>query len=126
MLVRTKRSRKEYKDFLFGLAASDEGSAQRFPIKNMVALNSQGEGSFDILLDKAPATTRMQSAEVVVRMRESSGRSVERRIEVDVVAPKTMFGIKAQFEGGQISENSMAGFEVIAVILMVKNQFCLT
>ena len=115
VLVRTKRERKEYKGFLFGLAASDEGSTQRFPINNMDPLNFQGEGSFDILLDKAPATTRMQSAEIVVRMRENSGRSVERRIEVDVVAPKTMIGIKAQFEDGQISRNSIAGFELIAV-----------
>ncbi|MCP4070307.1 MAG: hypothetical protein GY742_01035 [Hyphomicrobiales bacterium] len=115
IIVRTKRSRKGYQGYLFGLAASDEGSAQHFPIDNMSPLNSEGEGSFDILLDKAPATTRMQSAQVIVRMREGSGRSVERQTEIDVVAPDTMIGIKAQFENGQIAENSDAGFEIIAV-----------
>ena len=115
MIIRAKRQRKGYEGYLFGLAAGDEGLGQQIVIGDIAPLNSEGESTFEVVLDKAPATTRMQSAELVVRMREANGRAIERRVEIDVTAQGLMIGVKPQFEGGQIGENSIADFDVVAV-----------
>ena len=115
VVVGTKRDRKGYEGYLFGLAVDDEGSTQRIVLEDLEPLNNEGESTFEILLNKIAVTTRPQNAQVVVRMREESGRAIERRVEVDVAAQDDMIGIKPQFDDGQIGENSLAGFEIIAV-----------
>ena len=115
LIVRTKRQRQGYEKFLFGLSELEEGSTQRIVIDNIAPLNSDGESTFEIRLDKTAATTKLQSAQLVVRMREGSGRAVERRTEIDVIPQTSMIGVRPQFEGGQIAENTMAGFDIIGV-----------
>ena len=115
LVVRSIRSRKGHKNYVFGLAASENGATQRSPIKNMAPLNAQGESVFNLVINNAKATTRPQTAELVVRMREGSGRAVERRTKVDIIPQGKMIGVRPQFDGGQVAENSVAGFNIIAV-----------
>lgn len=115
LVVRAKRSRKGYKAYLFGLATEEKNTAQHLPVNNIPPLNAKGESTFTIALKNTAATTRPQSAELVVRMREGSGRAVERRVAIDVVPQHTMIGIRPHFADGQIAENSIADFGIIAV-----------
>lgn len=115
LVVRTTRSRKGFKGYLFGLATAKKGATQRVPIRGISPLNAKGESTFNILLQNIIATTRPQSAELIVRMREGSGRAVERRAKVDIIPQHTMIGVRPQFDGGQVAKNSIAGFNVIAV-----------
>ena len=115
VVVRTKRERAGHAGYLFGLASERDGAAQRFPLEGMTPLNDSGETTFDMRLEGTKASTRPRTAELVVRMRETSGRTVERKTAVDIAAEDTMIGVRPHFDGGQIGENSMAGFDVIAV-----------
>ncbi len=115
LVVRTKRERTGYSGYLFGLASEADGATQRFPLQSIAPLNASGETTFDIRLGDTKATTRPRTADLVVRMRETSGRSVERKTAIDITPQDTMIGIRPHFEGGQIGENSMSGFDLIAV-----------
>ena len=115
VIVTTKRDRTGFKGFLFGLADNEEGTTQRFPLGSIANLDAAGESKFTVRLQNTRATTRPQTAEVVVRMVENSGRAVERRTSIDVKPAQTMIGVRPQFEDGQIRENSTATFKVIAV-----------
>ena len=115
LIVSAKRVRTGYQGYLFGLAQDDEGLAQQIALSPIAPLDSNGNSSFNFQLKTTRATTRMQSGELVVRMREDSGRSVERRVEIDVIPQKPMIGIQPQFDDGQIGEGSNAGFNIIAV-----------
>ncbi len=115
LVVRTKRDRKGFAGYQFGLSAKQETVSQRFPIEGMAPLDTDGTSTFSFLLDNIAATTRPLTADLVVRMREGSGRAVERKTAVAIKAPGVMIGVRPQFDGGQVAENSSAGFEVIAV-----------
>ena len=115
LIVRSKRQRPGYKGYLFGLASEIRGQGQRISINNMPALNADGESVFNIALKTTHATTRPQSADLVVRMREGSGRAVERSASVDIVPQRSMIGIRPSFEDGQTGENTTAEFSIIAV-----------
>ncbi|MCP5117157.1 MAG: hypothetical protein GY953_40550, partial [bacterium] len=115
LVVRTKRERAGYAGYMFGLASEKDGSAQRFPLEGLSPLDADGETTIDIRLDAVKASTKPRTADLVVRMREGSGRAVERKSSVNITAEDTMIGIQPHFEGGQTGENSLAGFGVIAV-----------
>ena len=115
LIVRTKREREGYKGYLFGLASEKRGQSQRVSINNMPPLNEDGESVFNVVLKTTHATTRPQSANLVVRMREGSGRAIERRTSVEIVPQTTMIGIRPNFDNGQTGENTTAEFGIIAV-----------
>ncbi|NNF80327.1 MAG: hypothetical protein HKN05_20085, partial [Rhizobiales bacterium] len=115
LVVRTTREREGHKGYLFGLASEQGGARQQFPLDNMAALDEAGVSVFDISLQSTRATTRPQSADVIVRLREGSGRAVERTQAIAIKAQATMIGVRPDFEDGQTGENTDAGFSLIAV-----------
>ena len=115
LVVRTKRERKGYDGYKFGLSAKQDSVSQNFPIKDMAPLAADGTSTFNLLVENVPATTRPLAADLIVRMREGNGRAVERKTAIDIKASGVMIGVRPQFDGGQISENSVAGFDIIAV-----------
>lgn len=115
LVVRSKRSRKGFDGYLFGLATEKKGAVQRLPLNAIAPLDAKGESSFNIQLKNAAATTRPQSAALIVRMREGSGRAVERRAAIDIIPQHTMIGVRPQFENGQVAENTLASFHIVAV-----------
>ncbi|WP_245304294.1 alpha-2-macroglobulin family protein, partial [Hoeflea olei] len=62
-----------------------------------------------------PATTQFLKADVTLRASESGGRAVERSVTLDVAPEGPHIGIKPDFPDDQVSENTEAGFSVIAV-----------
>lgn len=115
LVVRTTRAREGHKGYLFGLATEDGGARQQFPLEDLAVLDDAGRTVFDVSLQSTRATTRPQSADITLRLREGSGRAVERSQAIAIQAQGTMIGVRPDFEGGQTSENSDAGFSLIAV-----------
>ena len=54
------------------------------PLEDLPETDDKGKASFDVTLDKLPATSRPLEAQVIVRMAEAGGRAVERKITLPV------------------------------------------
>lgn len=115
VVVKTVREREGHKGYQFGLASEGGNTTQFFSLDNMPLLDDSGEATVDVSLAALKATTRPRSADVVLRLREGSGRAIERRSTVPVDADSTMIGIRPGFEDGQTAEGSNAEFQIIAV-----------
>ncbi|WP_246710720.1 alpha-2-macroglobulin family protein [Mesorhizobium sp. RMAD-H1] len=113
--LKTVRERAGYPGFLFGLADEEANEDSRIDLGQLPVLDDQGKASFDVNIDEAPSTTRPLAADVVVRMREAGGRAVERSLVLPVAPDGPAIGIRPEFSGNQVAENSTAAFKVIAV-----------
>ncbi len=82
--ITTTRKWDAFPGYLFGLADEDNGEAKQIPLENLPVLDAQGKASFDVSVGDLPVTTRRLAASVVVRMREGSGRAVERSLDLDI------------------------------------------
>ncbi len=115
LLVRTTRNREGFSGYLFGLSEETNGLVENFPLGKIAPLNAAGKANLKVLLGATKATSRPQTAELVVQMREGSGRAIERKTSLSVAANGTMIGIRPEFAEKQVAENSIAGFTVLAV-----------
>ncbi len=115
MLVTAAADRPGYPGYRFGVA-DDEAAAEneRAPLEGLPATDDKGQASFAVDLGKAPAASRPQEAQIFVRMAESGGRAVERKLVLPVKPRTTMFGVKPLFDGS-VAEGDRAGFEVVLV-----------
>nr|WP_245428728.1 alpha-2-macroglobulin family protein [Phyllobacterium phragmitis] len=113
--LKTVRERDGYPGYVFGLADEEASNDSRIDLGSLPVLDDQGKASFDVNIDETPSTTRPLSADVVVRMRESGGRAVERSLSLPIAPDGPAIGIRPEFSGNQVAENSTAAFKVIAV-----------
>ncbi|MGN6470345.1 MAG: MG2 domain-containing protein, partial [Rhizobiaceae bacterium] len=113
--VTAKRDWKAFPGYQFGLAEEEKSEATAYDMNDLPVTDDDGKSSFDILLDNLPSTTKLLNAELVVRMREGSGRAVERRLDLDVKPNGPRIGIRPATSDGSVPENSVAKFAVIAV-----------
>ena len=107
-------SRPNFAGYLFGLA-DEEVAPQREPIADLPQTDDKGHAKFAIRLDKLPASTRPLQAQVIVRMSESGGRAVERKLVLAVTPDGNMVGVKPLFAGRSLGENDNATFDVVLV-----------
>src|SRR5262249_47674978 len=68
---------------------------------------------FKVGLDKVPDSTRPLEAQVTIRMAESGGRAVERKLVIPVTAGGAMIGVKPLFSGRSLGEGETATFDVV-------------
>ncbi|MFN5041445.1 MAG: alpha-2-macroglobulin family protein, partial [Bradyrhizobium sp.] len=66
-------------------------------------------------LEKVPASTRPQEAQIFIRMAESGGRSVERKIVLPVAPSASLIGVKPLFGDKSVAEGDKAEFDVVFV-----------
>jgi uncharacterized protein YfaS (alpha-2-macroglobulin family) len=133
VVLKPTRLRDDYKGYQFGLAdegngkadAYDDGEAaddagdsnaqnSKLTLENLDPLDDQGKAAFDVTLAELPSTTQLINANITLRMVEAGGRAVERSLTLPVKADGPRIGIKPEFEGN-LGENAMAGFRVIAI-----------
>ena len=62
-----------------------------------------------------PTTSRPLEATVTVRMAESGGRAVERKITLPVAPEAAMIGVKPAFSGRSLDDGANADFDVVMV-----------
>ena len=60
-----------------------------------------------------PATAQPLAAELKIRLREASGRTIERRLSLPIDLKQPRIGIKPLFAGNEVGEGETAGFDVI-------------
>ncbi|MFH0299692.1 alpha-2-macroglobulin [Bradyrhizobium sp. 31Argb] len=116
MLVTSAASgRPGYPGYQFGVADEESASNERTPIENLPESDAKGAAVFPVKLEKAPTSTRPQEAQIFVRMAETGGRSVERKIVLPVAPANSLIGIKPSFGDKSVAEGDKAEFDVVFV-----------
>ena len=64
-------------------------------------------------LDELPASTRRWKRRSPVRMSESGGRAVERKLTLPVTPDAPMIGIKPMFSGRSLADGANAEFDIV-------------
>ena len=114
MIVTPTQSWAAFPGYVFGLADEEKTDSDgRTTLQGLPALDADGKASFEVSVDEAPDTTRLLTGNVVVRMRESGGRAVEKSLPLEITPLGDMIGIKTDFDS-EVPEGSVAKFKVIA------------
>jgi alpha-2-macroglobulin len=101
--------------YVFGLTEEAKSESDgRTTLEGLPGLDEEGKAVIEVSADGAPDTSRLLTGNVVIRMRESGGRAVEKNLALEITPPGDMIGIKPGFEGGEIPEGSVAKLKVIA------------
>lgn len=116
MLVAPSASgRPGYAGYRFGVADEETASNERTPIENLPEADANGVATFPVSLAKPPTSTRPQEAQIFIRMAESGGRAVERKLVLPVAPATNLIGIKPLFGDKSVAEGDKADFEVVFV-----------
>jgi uncharacterized protein YfaS (alpha-2-macroglobulin family) len=98
--------------FKFGLA-EEQVSPVRKSLEKLP--NTDAEGKADLLIE-LPAfakTSRPLEADVIIRLRESGGRTIERSISLPVDMKSARIGIRPLFKNAQVGQGETAAFEAV-------------
>ena len=116
MLVAPAASgRPGYPGYQFGVADEETSSNERTPIENLPEADANGVATFPVLLAKPPSSTRPQEAQIFIRMAETGGRAVERKLVLPVAPATALIGIKPLFGDKSVAEGDKAEFDVVFV-----------
>jgi alpha-2-macroglobulin len=116
MLVAPAASgRPGYPGYQFGVADEETSSNERTPIESLPEADSNGVATFPVSLAKAPTSTRPQEAQIFIRMVETGGRAVERKLVLPVAPTAALIGIKPLFGDKSVAEGDKAEFDVVFV-----------
>jgi uncharacterized protein YfaS (alpha-2-macroglobulin family) len=114
MVIAPAKERPGLAGYRFGLS-DEEVETTRKALEDLPPTDEKGKASFDVTLDKAPATSRPLEAKVIVRLAEAGGRAVERTVTLPVAATANMIGVKPLFSGRSLGEGENATFDVALV-----------
>ncbi|MEA2983196.1 MAG: alpha-2-macroglobulin, partial [Alphaproteobacteria bacterium] len=114
IVIGAAKERPGLAGYQFGLA-DEEVETSRKPLEDLPQTDDQGKASFEVALDKVPASSRPLEAKVTVRLAETGGRAVERNVTLPVVAAGNMIGVKPLFSGRSLGEGENASFDVVLV-----------
>ena len=116
MLVAPSASgRPGYAGYQFGVADEETSSNERTPIENLPEADANGVATFPVSLAKPPSSTRPQEAQIFIRMAESGGRAVERKLVLPVAPATSLIGVKPLFGDKSVAEGDKADFDVVFV-----------
>jgi len=104
-----------FKGFAFGLADEQAAQPTVTPLADLPVVGDDGKATFPVTIDQLPATTKLVSAKVTVRMRETGGRAVERSLNLAVRPQGDLIGIRPDFENDEVPQGGTAKFSLIAV-----------
>ena len=106
------KERAGFPGYVFGLS-DDEVTAVREELDDLPATDASGKATFPVKLDELPASTRPLEAQITVRMAESGGRAVERKLTLPVTPDAPMIGIKPMFSGRSLADGANADFDIV-------------
>lgn len=114
--ISTLREWESFPGYQFGLADEEQDETGNVTaLEDLPVTDEDGQASFPVVIDAVPSTTALLGATVTVRMKEGSGRAVERDLDIGVAPQTDMIGVRPEFSGEEVPENSQASFRVIAV-----------
>ena len=100
--------------YRFGLA-DEQAAPVRKPLEGLPATNAEGKADVSVRLPALPKTSRPLEADVILKLRESGGRTIERTVTLPVDLKTPRVGIKPLFANNQAAEGEPARFEAIVV-----------
>src|SRR5215831_5761835 len=100
--------------YKFGLA-DEQVAPVRKPLEGLPTTDANGKADVAVLLPALPSTARPLEADVILKLREWGGRTIERTITLPVDLKSARIGIKPLFKGGQAEQGEVARFEAIVV-----------
>ncbi|HET7910405.1 MAG TPA: alpha-2-macroglobulin, partial [Pseudolabrys sp.] len=106
------KERAGFPGYSFGLS-DDEVTAVRDELDDLPGTDPAGRATFPVTLDDLPASTRPLEAQITVRMAESGGRAVERKLTLPVTPDSPMIGVKPLFSGRSLADGANAEFDVV-------------
>ena len=115
ILVATATDRPGYAGYKFGVADEETASNERTPLENLPEADASGKATFKVSLPKPPSSSRPQEAQIFVRMVETGGRAVERKLTIPVAPADEMIGVKPLFADRNVAEGDPANFDVVYV-----------
>lgn len=110
----SKRDLAGFPGYQFGLA-DEQISPVRKPLEKLPATDNDGKANISVPLPELPKTSRPLDADIILKLRESGGRTIERTITLPVDMKSARIGIKPLFAGGQTGEGQTAAFDVIVL-----------
>ena len=113
MLVAPAAGRPDFPGYQFGVADEETTSNERTPIENLPESDANGIATFPVSLPKPPTSTRPQEAQIFIRMAETGGRAVERKLVLPVVPQAAQIGVKPLFGDKSVAEGDKAEFDVV-------------
>jgi uncharacterized protein YfaS (alpha-2-macroglobulin family) len=96
----------------FGVA-DEQISPVRKPLEQLPSTNAQGKAEVQVMLPPISKTARPLLADIILRLREAGGRTIERTLTLPVTMKSPRIGIKPLFSGKQVGEGETAAFEVV-------------
>jgi uncharacterized protein YfaS (alpha-2-macroglobulin family) len=76
---------------------------------------ADGRATLAVHLPALPDTVQPLAADLIVRLREASGRTIERRTTLPVDVRKARIGVKPGFAAGGLGEGDLASFDVVSL-----------
>lgn len=113
LLVSAAKERPGFPGYRFG--TEERVDAEQQSLDKLAETDGEGKATFEVSLDKLPTTERLLEARVTVRLAESGGRAVERKITLPVTPAGDMIGVRPLFNGRSLGESDNAAFDVIMV-----------
>jgi uncharacterized protein YfaS (alpha-2-macroglobulin family) len=110
--VGVAKERTGFAGYIFGMS-DDEVTATREELEDLPTTDASGKATFPVKLDELPASTRPLEAQITVRMAESGGRAVERKLTLPVTPDAPMIGIKPMFSGRSLADGANAEFDIV-------------
>ncbi len=103
-----------FKGYEFGLE-DEKFAPQRKPLENLPSTDANGVAEIEASLPELAQASKQLEAELVVRMREPSGRVLARTARFDVRPAKPFIGLKPAFKGGHTEEGAPAAFDIVVL-----------
>ena len=113
MLVAPATERPGFPGYRFGVADEETTSNERTPLENLPESDANGVATFPVSLAKPPTSTRPQEAQIFIRMAETGGRAVERKLVLPVAPQSAQIGVKPLFGDKSVAEGDKAEFDVL-------------
>ena len=119
MRIKPVRSMEGFKGYLFGLA-DEKGGTARVELSDLAQTDAQGHALVKTGAIEVPQSTRPQVAAISLRLAEAGGRAIERSVSLPIAMKGAAIGIRPDFEGTEVEEDSHVAFSVLAVDRMRK------
>jgi uncharacterized protein YfaS (alpha-2-macroglobulin family) len=113
ILVSAAKERPGFPGYQFG--TGERVDAEQQPLDKLSETDDDGKATFEVSLDKLPTTERLLEARITIRLAESGGRAVERKLTLPVTPAGDMIGVRPLFNGLSLGESDNAAFDVIMV-----------
>ena len=114
VMIKAAKERPGFAGYQFGVNDDeDEVKSEQTALEDLPQTDDDGKAKFTVTLDKMPTTSRPLEAQITVRLAESGGRAVERKLTLPITPTATMIGVKPLFSGKSLGEGENAGFDVV-------------